>query len=43
MTATAEAAGDAPGGIDWPAIPAAAWRRGIGVPCPGPHVIATTL
>ena len=34
MTATVEPPGDAPGGIDWPAIPAAAWRRGIGVPCP---------
>ena len=31
---TIRPADDAPSGLDWPAIPRQAWRRGIGVPCP---------
>ncbi len=34
MTATVQPAGHG-AGVDWPSIPRQAWRRGIGVPCPG--------
>jgi non-lysosomal glucosylceramidase len=34
VTATVRPPDGATPGIDWPAIPRQAWRRGIGVPCP---------